>query len=360
MADNDYRRILNVLLRRDVSSSGRVPFYEHFVDVEIIEAIMGAKLSNLDLSKKEEKEKYWETLIDFYYEMGYDYVPVEIAPNFPRTNIKVSADTAALAHVSGRAWVDENHGMISNWEDFEKYPWPNEDDLLDYSQFEFVAKHLPPEMKIIGNVAGGVLEWCSWLMGFVPLSFAIYDQPELVEAVVDKVGETLYIADKNIIELVGDKICALRMGDDMGFKTGTLLPPEVLRKYIFPWQKKIVDLAHEHHLPFILHSCGNLEAIMDDLINYVGIDAKHSFEDVIMPVSEAKKKYGDRIAILGGVDVNKLATYSEEELRKYVRGILEECAVDGIYALGSGNTVANYIPVKNYLIMLDEGRRFKC
>ena len=361
MRDNNYQRIADVLLHKGVSSGDRVPFYEHWVDVEVVEAITGAKLSNLDLSDKVEKERYWKAIVDFYYSLGYDYVPIEVAPNFARDNIKVAADTAGpLAHAGGRGWVDENRGMISSWEDFDRYPWPKEDNLLDYSHYEVVAKNLPPEMKIIGNAAGGVFEWLSWLMGLVPLSFAIYDQPELVEAVASKVGEILYKANKNIIELLGDKMCALRMGDDLGFKTGTLLPPEVLRRYIFPWQKKIADLAHEHHLPFILHSCGNLRMIMDDLIEYVGIDAKHSFEDVIMPAGEAKKKYGDRITILGGVDVNKLATYTGEELRSYVRSILEECAVDGIYALGSGNTIANYIPVENYLIMLDEGRKFKC
>jgi len=35
------------------------------------------------------------------------------------------------------------------------------------------------------------------------------------------------------------------------------------------------------------------------------IDAKHSYEDAIMPVTEAKKKYGEKIAILGGVDVDR-------------------------------------------------------
>ena len=107
----------------------------------------------------------------------------------------------------------------------------------------------------------------------------------------------------------------------------------------------------------ILHSCGKLDDIMDDLIDYVGIDAKHSFEDKIMPVTEAKKKYGDRITILGGVDVHFLCTASKEQIREYVDRVIDVCAPGGGYALGTGNSVANYIPVKNYLTMLDEGRK---
>ena len=119
------------------------------------------------------------------------------------------------------------------------------------------------------------------------------------------------------------------------------------------------QIAHAHNMPFLLHSCGNLEAIMDDLINDVGIDAKHSFEDIIQPVTEAKSLYGERIALLGGIDVDMLCRSSEAEVRAYTRRVIEVCAPGGGWALGTGNSVANYIPVRNYLAMLDEGRKYR-
>ncbi len=97
---------------------------------------------------------------------------------------------------------------------------------------------------------------------------------------------------------------------------------------------------------------------MEDLIKDVKIDAKHSFEDTIMPVTEFKKRYGNRIAVLGGVDVDKLCRLEEKELRGYVRDILDKCMPGGGYVLGSGNSITNYIPLKNYLIMLDEGNKW--
>lgn len=98
---------------------------------------------------------------------------------------------------------------------------------------------------------------------------------------------------------------------------------------------------------------------MSDLIDDVKIDAKHSFEDTIIPVTEFKKKYGKRIATLGGVDVDKLARLPEDDLRKYIRNILSECTPSGKYAFGSGNSITNYIPIKNYLLMLEERLRYK-
>ena len=349
----DFERLRKVLLRDGIPD--KVPFYEHFVDDEIIEAITGLLITKLDLAKKDEKEKYYKTKIDFYYQLGYDYVPIEV-PTL--TTYTLSTDDTAQLPRQQRNWQDENKGPISNWDEFEKYPWPKKGNELDYSVFEISIKNLPDGMKIIGGVAGGIFEHLSQLMGLVPLSYALYDNPDLVQAIVDKIGEVIYTADTNIIQICGNKLGALRMGDDMGYKTSTMLPPVMLKKYIFPWQKRIVEIAHKNNLPFILHSCGQLEDIMDDLINFVGIDAKHSFEDIIMPVTEFKKKYGDRISVLGGVDVDKLCRLPEQELRKYVRNILDICASDGGYALGSGNTITNYMNINNYLAMLDEGQNW--
>jgi uroporphyrinogen decarboxylase len=155
-----------------------------------------------------------------------------------------------------------------------------------------------------------------------------------------------------------DNVAALWMGDDMGFKTGTLISPQHLREFVFPYQKRVAAIAHEHGMPFLLHSCGNLQAVMEDLIEDVGIDAKHSFEDAIQPVESFAHQYSHRIGVIGGVDVDLLARGSEEQVRARTRQILEACAPGGSYILGSGNSIANYIPLRNYLAMVDEGWRY--
>ena len=97
---------------------------------------------------------------------------------------------------------------------------------------------------------------------------------------------------------------------------------------------------------------------MPDLLDDVRIDGKHSFEDTIEKVTDAKERYGDRVALLGGIDVDFLCRASEDEIRKRVRNTLDKCMPGGGYCLGSGNTVANYVPLDNYLAMLDEGRQW--
>jgi uroporphyrinogen decarboxylase len=116
-------------------------------------------------------------------------------------------------------------------------------------------------------------------------------------------------------------------------------------------------MCHDRGIPYYIHSCGAVDEIMEDFIAMVRVDGKHSFQDNVLPVREAKRRWGDRICILGGVDVHKLASYDEPSLRGYVRGIIDDCAPGGRFALGAGNSIPSYIPVQNYLIMLDEARR---
>ena len=129
-----------------------------------------------------------------------------------------------------------------------------------------------------------------------------------------------------------------------------------MRNYVFPVYSDMVRAAHDNGKPFILHSCGNLNEIYEDLINICRIDAKHSFEDVIMPVTEFKKLYGARVTPVGGLDVDKICRLPEKELRDYARGVMETCFADGHWILGTGNSLPDYMPVNQYRIVLDEGQ----
>ena len=352
----NFERMYKVLLLD--GEPDRIPFYDLFADLEVMEAIVGEKIParGKDISQHEDiLKRYLMLNIKFHRKLGYDYVVLGIPSPFPRDNVILSDDTAPLPREK-RRWQDENRGVIETREDFERYPWPDLDRIQEIYmlQYEFLKRNLPDGMMIISLTPGGVLENVMWLMGAIPFFRALYRDPSLVEDMFSKVGKVISYYCGLASE--GGMIGALTMGDDMGYKNGPMISPEMLRKYVFPWQKRCVEKVHKHGKPFILHSCGNLKVVMDDIINYVGIDAKHSFEDTSYPVIEYKRLYGEKIAILGGVDMDKLSRMPNREFREYVRRIIRECAPGGGYALGCGNSVANYVDLKNYLSMLEMGR----
>jgi len=332
----------------------KVHFVELLMDYEVKKYITEKYFEEKWIDYSEEnKEKFINQEINFWYKLGYDYVRIAGGIVFYGKSRKTK-DTAILSK-GERGWVEEGTGMIKNWNDFENYPWQKKEEI-DYSIYEIASKNLPDGMKMLICPSSGVFEIASeTLLGFENMSYLIVDNFLLVEAVFNKVGEIIYEFYKNAVEI--DNVEGFFQGDDLGFKTSTFLSPEDLRKLVIPWHKKFAEIAHLNGKMYWLHSCGNILNVIEDFIDNVKIDAFHSFQDEIIPVWEFKKRYGEKIAVLGGVDVNKLATYNEENLRKYVREILNKC-MPYRYALGSGNSIANYIPVENYLIMLDEGLKY--
>jgi uroporphyrinogen decarboxylase len=303
--------------------------------------------------EKESRLAYLDTMVEFWYRMGYDFVRYEEGLPLPDRRNAV-ADTAP-GSTKQREWTDEHHGVIETWEDYEKYPWPSVSDC-DFSSFEFLNRRVPDGMGIILSHAGGVFEHLSWMMSLEGLSLALFENPELVKAVADRLGSLMVGFYKHILDL--DRLVALFPGDDMGYKSATMISPAHLRLYTLPWHRRFAAMAHERGIPYFLHSCGNVVSIMEDLITDVRIDGKHSFEDAIIPVQEFQSRYGERIAVLGGLDINILSGKSAEEVRRHVRFLLETCGGRGRYAVGSGNSVPSYVPVENYLAMIEETHRF--
>lgn len=362
----NFENLRRALLRE--GPPGPVPFFEIGVEPGVMGAVLGEKFP-LDLHLfgpsgaippgEEGQRAVVRTLdlfVKFCVEMGYDYVFMFVPFNLPR-RVGEIADSAAPAEWSDgvRYWENEVAGPIQSWEDFEKYPWPKPEETfllhLDY------LNHVVPEgMKISAHVLG-VFEQASFLMGFQTLAYALYDQPDLVDAIIAKLSDLCTTAARYAASL--NNVGIILQSDDMGSNTGTLIKPDMLRKRVLPHHKRMAEIAHAAGKIFVLHSCGNLTAIMDDLIDEVGLDAKHSFQDAIMPVEEVSLRWGDRIGVVGGVDMDLLGRGTEEQVRKRVREILDACAARGTgYGLGSGNSIPDYMPVESYLAMLDEGRRW--
>jgi uroporphyrinogen decarboxylase len=343
----DYTHLARVF-RREVPE--RVPVIELFADHGFIRAVLGYGAEEVAAGRDyADWQRYWLWRIAFQHIAGPDFINVGLdSLGYADRKVSLAPNTAALAEAD-RCWVNETEGTITNRAEFDAYPWP--DTPFREEPLDFIAENIPPGMGIIAT-SSGILEWTMWLMGYQPLATALYDQPNLVRNVTDRIGQRF--VEHYARAARHPAVCALWLGDDMGFKTATMISPDHLREYIFPWQRRLAGVAHAEGKPFLLHACGQLDEVMDDLIEDVGIDARHSFEDVIEPVTEFKRRYGRRVAVLGGVDIDVLSRKSVPEVRRYTREILEVCAPEGGYALGTGNSVTNYIPVRNYTAMLHE------
>lgn len=276
--------------------------------------------------------------VDAMAKAGYDYATCHGANIRFRPQKREKSSTVSL----------NGNALITDWESFEKFSWPDIE-KSDFSVLEKIEPYLPDGMKLMVMGPGGVLENVIDLVGYDNLCIMLFDNPQLVREIFNRVGSVLvkYYERSAVSENVG----VLMSNDDWGFNTQTFLSPADMRKYVFPWHKKIVETVHRNSKPCLLHSCGYYNDIIEDVINELKYDGRHSYEDNIVPIEDAYEKLHGRIAVLGGIDVNFLTTAAPEEIYNRSIAMLERTQNRGGYALGSGNSIAKYIPFENYLAM---------
>jgi len=272
---------------------------------------------------------------------GYDYCTVGLAGDlFPRTEV---------AHEKSYSM---NDGVaIRDRDSFNAYPFGDPDKLFRYGHYEGILKFLEPGMKAIVHSPGGLMENTVRLVGFDNLCFMAFDAPDLLKAVTDAIGSRLLRYYELCAEL--PEVGAGIVNDDWGFNTQTMMMPDDMRKYIIPWHARMVDALHKRNKPAILHSCGNLTAVWDDIINVCQFDGKHSYEDKIEPVEEAYDHLCGKIAVLGGIDLDFVCRKTPEEITERCLAMLKRSEKRGGYALGTGNSVPEYVPRENYYAMID-------
>lgn len=317
----------------------RIPLYEHYVSPKVMETLRGTNFEDCYHGDDRDLDNYFHHYCGFYRDMGYDTVSYE--------------EVVSVALPGAGALGGHIKGVIQNRADFEKYPWDQVCDTYFAKvsrYFEALRRQMPAGMKAIGGVGYGIFECVQDLVGYEDLCYMRVDDPELYHDLFFKVGETNRAVWKRFLQEFGDIYCVCRFGDDLGFKSTTLLPPEDIRDLVAPQYRGIIEEVHRAGKPFLLHSCGHIFNVMEDLIA-TGIDAKHSNEDQIAPFYEWVERYGDRIGNFGGIDTDAVCRLSEPELNEYITNVVSRSVGHGGFAFGSGNSIPDYVPIENFLAM---------
>ena len=341
----DYRHFENAVYNR---RPDRLPIYEHLINIETIEKVLDTTIGSATTGIRSDVTEFFRHYIRFFRELTYDVVSFEVCIG------EILPDGGAI--MGGKP------GPIQNRGDFERYPWAELPDLFWSAaapRLEALAAALPPGMKAVGGVGNGPFEISEDLVGLEYLPLMQVDDPELYAELYTKIGDLMMAIWSRFLPEYGSSFVACRTGDDLGFRSSLLTNPKTVRGHIVPQYRRVIDLIHRAGKPFVWHSCGCVFEIMEDFIE-LGIDAKHSNEDAIAPYDQWIERYGDRIGLLGGFDMDFLCSASEDEVfdRVVEDGTRYRDATKG-YALGSGNSIPGYVPVENYLAMIRGAQRIR-
>ncbi|MCP4141787.1 MAG: hypothetical protein GY755_16190 [Chloroflexi bacterium] len=341
----DYNHILAVMENKRPK---RLPLYEHKISPLVMEEIQGESFAELEQGDDSDLDEFFRQYSRFYKEMTYDTVSFEV--------------TLTRSLPGHGAIYGGMEGPIQNREDFEKYPWDELEEryyAVADRKFAALCKSLPEGMKAFGGIGNGVFEISEDLVGFEKMAYMMADDPELFAELFARIGDLFVALWERFLKNYSEHFAVCRFGDDLGFKTSTLVSPKTIRQHIIPQYARIISRIKKAGKPFIWHSCGKIFTVMDDVIA-LGIDGKHSNEDTIASFDEWITRYGEKIALLGGIDVDILCQNTPESIFDLVvEKATQYRGMANGYALGSGNSIPEYVPAEGYLAMVKAAQHIR-
>ncbi len=329
----DYQSLVQTL---KAGKSYRIPLIELGVHPFVKEAVLGKPITGL------------QDEIEFALKTGYDFIKIQPGMDFqvamPTTGIQSSGKSPA----PDRAWAPGGSNIIASLEDCEKLRFPRKEEI-SYKRFDQSLSLLPDGMGVIGQY-GDIFTLVWELMGFETFSIALYEDPELIRYLFDTLGNTILSMYETMAEY--DHVKAVWYSDDIAYAGGLMIAPEFLEEYLFPYIKKIGEIASRRGIPFLYHSDGVLYSVMDTLIGS-GVTSIHPIEPKSMDIRQVHAQYGDRLGLCGGIEVDTLARGTVQEIQSLTRSFAEEIGTKGGWCAGSSNSIPEYVPVQNYLAMVE-------
>jgi len=340
----DFERYLTALHGEEPD---RVPLGDFSVDQILLDQFMGRPVKTL------------QDQIDFRIAAGFDFV-TGLSGIFERfgaaEGIATKEESAKTA--SGRErtrhWANEHEGVMTDWQQFEKYPWPSAGDF-DMSTWETFDAILPKGMKAV-LMLGKIYTPVWMLMGAESFFNALEVNEPLVAAIFEKVGKIQYETFLRVIE--HPCIGAVANPDDIAHNTGLLIHPDYLRKYLFPWYKKMGEVCRDRGIGFIFHSDGDCTEIMDDLVD-AGFHGFNPIQPNCMDIVGVKKKWGQKLCLIGNINLDSTLTLgTPEDVRAEVYERIRTIGPGGGYMVASSNSVPDYVPLNNMKAMFEATLEF--
>lgn len=340
-----FDRVLTALHRQEPD---RVPLGDIWVDQEVKDSFMGHPVTTL-----EEDVAFWKAT-------GFDFIAIDTdlwsTPQIQGNIVRPLADTAGLYDHGrqDRNWVASEAGVITTLEEVEAFSWPKATQL-SYAPYDDVRALLPPGMKVVATF-GHVFTAAWQLMGFQAFCLALHDDLPLVKEIMNRIGEEVAALLERLVsfEVVG----AVCFQDDIAYTSGLMIPPRQLRELFFPWLRRMVEVSHGKEIPLIFHSDGKVDEAIPEIIA-AGVDALHPIEPKCMDIAAIKREFGDRLSLIGNLDLGYTLTRgTPQEVDTAVRDLIRTVAPGGGFLLSSANSITNYVPLANFIAMLDATRKY--
>ncbi|MCX5676125.1 MAG: uroporphyrinogen-III decarboxylase-like protein [Planctomycetota bacterium] len=249
--------------------------------------------------------------------------------------------------------VDKDIGIPLEWplrrpEDLAGYRWP---DISRDSLYACVADRVKARPGLFTRyLVGFSLYERAWTMrGLADLLADMILRPDFVEDLLDRIVEHNLIQVHKALRLPID---AVYFGDDYGMQTGLIMGLDRWRHFFKPRLARLFAPVREAGKFVFLHSCGKVDAILDDLVQ-IGLSAFNPFQPEVMDVFAVKKRYHGRLAFHGGMSIQKILPFGTVREVRDMAARLVEAGRQGGYIFSPSHAVPPDVPPENLVAMME-------
>jgi uroporphyrinogen decarboxylase len=229
------------------------------------------------------------------------------------------------------------------------YTFPDPDKVMELANIPaFIDNN---KDKFIMGALGFLLYERAWILrGIEPILYDFLANPSFVEELFDRICEFNLVITKRLCQFPID---AFHFGDDWGQQHGLIIDPELWRKFFKKRLKKLYDAVHDAGLPVSIHSCGDITAIIPDLIE-IGVNMISPLQAEALDFKYLKKEYGKDLTFWGGVSTQRtLPKGTPQDIRAEIRERIRVLAKDGGYILAPSHELQGDIPLENMLAFIE-------
>ena len=163
--------------------------------------------------------------------------------------------------------------------------------------------------------------------GFQEICYMVYDDPDLIDEIIQHMADVTCDILERTMPLLGGKILIGHFWEDICFNNGPMISPDFFRNRVVPRYKQITTLLEKYGVDIVIVDCdGWIDPLIDSWLD-AGVNIMFPLERASNsdPV-EFRKKYGEQVLLLGGVDKKKIALGGDDIVREleYLAPLVEE------------------------------------
>ncbi len=243
-------------------------------------------------------------------------------------------------------------------EDLNFFDWPDPSKYIDPEECRRRVDMAPEDKVTLGMMWSAHFQDTCAAFGMETALMNMIANPEIYDAVNEKILQFYLKANEIFYEATKGRLNAVLIGNDMGSQRGLIISPEMVRRFVIPGCRRLVDQAHSYGLKVIYHSCGSIADIIPDLID-AGVDAIHPIQALAagMDARNLKEKFEGRVSFCGGVDTQELLVHhSPAEVRAKVKE-LRELFPTGLIISPSHEAIMPDVPPENIHALFEEATK---